>query len=806
MPTLIVYPHPIRKDIRQVHGVDHGTCVADWLAEHQPQMSERFTVYANSFEVTKDYVIVNTDTVVVNVTPADPITAAIAAISWKVVIAQVVVSMAVSAVIGALFRPKKPSSNTPEPSPTYGISAQGNTYRLGDVIPVIYGKVLVTPAYAAQPVIEFVDNQQIFKGLYCITQGSANVSSMMIGESDVVGLSAGVVDWRVFKPRDHKETFGIIEATTGVPENVYTCDEVGDQELLAPGQAIGSSAPTWMWRFVSVSEDPASVAGLTQMTVEQLKQAPTFVVNTRHYYTEEQHHTSEAGTTVYLWFYIVEAQPLIYPIPPGSVLPNVTSTSTNVDVGAFSMCRPDQTGDEAALDFVFPGGLYKGDLQGTNVQIKVTFQPVDANGAATGAALVYNHTFSASSNTPQRYTVKWPLPPARYTAKCERVTPSDGKGSTVDRVTWTGLKLRLTKPPKTVRVYGDVTLVAVTIKATNEVNGSSLSKVRFNVDRNLGGPVESMVDILTANYGGRRPVNDAELDQAEINAMKAKLAGTEFNAVFDTRGTVWEAMVLSLQTAACAPLSIGSKITIVRDSVKTRTAVFSDMNIVAGTMSVGYVFDKVGDPTGVKVEYRDPLSWTPAYVHLPDHDDNAQSINLFGCSSRDVALQHANLIQNRRKGQRKSISFETEMEGLLVRHGDRIAVSHSMPRWGQAAAIQAVGASPQEFVLDRYLDWTGATSTSEVLLRGPEGQVFQTTGTKGASEDRLTLAALPPWAITVAGGTQEPTHVIFAYSAAIVEDWIVTEMEPTGDTRIKISAVVYDPAVYDNALPHQKVL
>jgi len=69
--------------------------------------------------------------------------------------------------INALIPEPKPPSphqaagiNSQAASPTYQLTAQGNKARLGEPIPVLYGRHVIFPDYAAEPYTEYAGNEQ----------------------------------------------------------------------------------------------------------------------------------------------------------------------------------------------------------------------------------------------------------------------------------------------------------------------------------------------------------------------------------------------------------------------------------------------------------------------------------------------------------------------------------------------------------------------------------------------------------------------------------------------------------------------
>ena len=57
------------------------------------------------------------------------------------------------------------------PGSVYNGGTAANQARLGQPIPVIYGRHKIFPDYAAQPYVEYRDNDQYFHALFCVGQG-----------------------------------------------------------------------------------------------------------------------------------------------------------------------------------------------------------------------------------------------------------------------------------------------------------------------------------------------------------------------------------------------------------------------------------------------------------------------------------------------------------------------------------------------------------------------------------------------------------------------------------------------------------
>jgi len=817
MAHLIVLYNPLDTTRRRIHDIEEGTELGAWLAEHEPvrgSLQQFVYVHGKAIEA-EGYRVEVGDQILVVHRPGQ----------WALVyIAQALIAAAISYALNLIFGPKRPSAgNTPSPSQVYGIAPPKNTARLGEPIPVAYGSVLTLPDYAAQPYTEYENNEQYLKALLCIGQGDYDVHAMLVGDSDSSALPPEVVRYEIFSPAAHASTFGVIQEATGVRENVSTSVDVADQELLAPNETSNQTPSTWYWALTAQEahngfppSPPAyDLTGAWDLTTQLaiLPDDPPF------------------GTTVQAVMYQLNVDPEIWqlntfvstpyvpgdPVPAGSLIPPPGSTTIGITkwVGPFETCKPGQAGRSIELDLVFIGGLAimdsGGNLGDRAITVRVEYTPIDDSGADIGPTVGYDESFLGKTNTALRFTRKRVVPLGRYRVRASRSTDSDGRAGTLDRVHWTGLKFELDELI-VLPVYGDVTMAAVTLRASNGIASDAASSIRFRVTRKLAplgvgataatvNPADAFVDILTAAYGGNRPVNNEELDLPLLATLRAKWAyHNGFNAVFDQPSTVWEALTLSVQTVSAAPLPVGSRMSVIEDAPQpVRVQLFTDVNTVAGSLQVTHQWDRAGTPAGARVEFRDPRTFSADAVFEPVNAPDYQSMTLFGCTSREVAEQHANLIMDRRQLQRTTATFATELEGLNCLPGQRIGIQSRTMRWGAAAwVVRAEGLALQ---LSVPMDWTGGPHA--VLLRDPRGQPHTVVGvTQGARADILVLPGAAPFAIRDSRSPSEPTHLAFGVVGTEVTDWTVQRMAPSGTT-VTIEAINYAPSVWDRAAPHQ---
>jgi hypothetical protein len=151
-------------------------------------------------------------------------------IGWGTVLGGVI-SLAGGALINAVIpspRPSVPSMSfssvgaPPAPSPTYSLSAQGNEARLGQPIPVLYGRHLIYPDLASHPYQEFLGNEQYMFQLHVIGQGEYDLEQVRIEDTPISSFEE--VETEIIGPGGSVTLF---------ETDVVTAPEVAGQELLS---------------------------------------------------------------------------------------------------------------------------------------------------------------------------------------------------------------------------------------------------------------------------------------------------------------------------------------------------------------------------------------------------------------------------------------------------------------------------------------------------------------------------------------------------------------------------------------------
>lgn len=363
------------------------------------------------------------------------------------------VSIGGGMLINALVPPPKPTLNgtsyaVSSQSPTYSLQAQGNQARLGNPIPVIYGRHLVYPDFASQPYYEYIDNEQYVYQLHCIGQGEYDIEKIMIEDTPISSFKE--ITYEILPPNTKNTMFA---------EDVITSTEVSGQELLQ-----------------------------------------------------------------------------------------------NEIIGPFILNQSETTVNKIGIDVAFQRGLYyandNGSMSNKTVNWKVEARKIDDEDNPLGDWFVLGQeSFSSNSHNAIYKTYNYDVESARYEVRATRLDKKDESSRAGHEIRWTSAKGFVVAEHN----YGNVTMIALKMRATNNLSQRSSRLLNCVVTRKL--PVWSsengwsaavptssiawaLVDVLKAEYGAK--LDDSRIDLEALLYLDGiwQSRGDTFNAVFDSKLTV----------------------------------------------------------------------------------------------------------------------------------------------------------------------------------------------------------------------------------------------------------------------------
>lgn len=623
------------------------------------------------------------------------------------------VSIGGGMLINALVPPPKPTLNgtsytVSSQSPTYSLQAQGNQARLGNPIPVIYGRHLVYPDFASQPYYEYIDNEQYVYQLHCIGQGEYDIEKIMIEDTPISSFKE--ITYEILPPNTKNTMFA---------EDVVTSTEISGQELLKD-EIIGP-----------------------------------FILN-----------------------------------------PSETTVS------------------KIGIDVAFQRGLYyandNGSMSDKSVTWKVEARKIDDEDNALGEWFVLGQeTFSSNSHNAIYKTYNYDVENARYEVRATRLDEKDTSSRAGHEIRWTSAKGFINAEHE----YGNVTMIALKMQATNNLSQRSSRLLNCVVTRKLpqwtpekgwSEPVPTnsiawaLADVLKAEYGAK--LDDSRIDLDTLLYLDGiwQNRGDTFNAVFDSKLTVFEALSRIAKCGRAVAFLQGGIVRFVRDEPKTiPVALFSPRNIIKNSLSIQYIMPSEDTADSVTVEYFSDKTWKTTEITgvLPEStSENTATVELFGCTNKEQALREALYMAAANRYRRRIVSFMTELDGLIPTYGDLVAITHDMPSWGQGGEV--IQKDGNKLTLSEPVTFSD-DSVHYIALRKANGQLSGPyVVTSGNLENEVILEETPNFEIYT-GTSRERTH--FAFGPA--DKWAtmarIIGIKPRTNT-VEITAVIEDERVHLN--------
>lgn len=479
-------------------------------------------------------------------------------------------------------------------------------------------------------------------------------------------------------------------------------------------------------------------------------------------------------------------------------------------VGAFVANAAGTTATRLAVDVVCSRGLYYAEDNGSLSEKSISFtvearQINDAGAAVGGWGTVGSHTVSAATTTPQRYSFNYSVTAGRYEVRVTRTDAKDTSTRAGHEIVWSGLRAYLQADQN----FGDVTLIAMRLRATNNLSSQASRKVNVTCTRRLyywtgaawAGPVASR-SVAWALADACRAVGlpDSRIDLAGLVQIDATLAarGDTFNGRFDSTMTFWDALTQIARAGRCRPYMQGGIVCFRRDEAQSvPVALYSMRNIIRGSFSLDFVTPSDDTADAVRVTYFDESAWKylPLNCALPGSTAaKPAKVDLFGVTNREQAYREGTYMAAANRYRRTLIKFATEMEGFIPSYGDLVAINHDLPQWGQHAEVVAWDAATRTATLSEPMTW--GEGTHYIGLRRRDGSVSGPyVVTAGVDAYRVVLATAPD--ITpYTGQSEERTHITFGWGDTWRQLARVIAIRPRDANTVELSCINEDPSVH----------
>ncbi|MDK7586207.1 host specificity factor TipJ family phage tail protein [Alcaligenes faecalis subsp. phenolicus] len=454
-------------------------------------------------------------------------------------------------------------------------------------------------------------------------------------------------------------------------------------------------------------------------------------------------------------------------------------------VGPFVANPAGTTTNRIAVDIVLPAGLFYANddagLDSRSVSWSIQAQLIDDQGSSVGSPIVLgSETYSAATNTPQMMTYRYEVPEGRYQVSAVRTSNKDTNSRSGNTLQWGGLRAYLPDH----RDYGNLTLLAVVMRATNNLNQSTARRINVIATRKLptwdpvGGwslgvaatrnPAWALADVCrNPEYGRGLPDSRINLTALYRLAQIWGGRGDTYDGVFDTATTLWDALTRIARVGRAMPMYYAGVIDFIRNEPKTvKTQMFTPGNMVTNTFSIDYVFPEHDSPDHVIVEFINEETWQPDEVvcALPGSAMlRPYRLQIPGIVQRDQAWREGISLAAQNRDQRRFVSFQTELEGHIPRYGDLVEISHDVPKWGLSGFIEDYNPDTKTLTTSEPLEWWPGEN-HYINLRKKDGSPDGPFRVVAGSHDREMVIAdlIDGYMVFVSDGQgEEFTHYQF---------------------------------------------
>lgn len=282
------------------------------------------------------------------------------------------------------------------------------------------------------------------------------------------------------------------------------------------------------------------------------------------------------------------------------------------------------------------------------------------------------------------------------------------------------------------------------------------------------------------------------------------VGGTEVRAtcdfVFDAdRESIWSAVQRICLIGQASAIKIGSYIRIKVEKPAVPVQLFTMANIKVDSFEE--IFLSLKDRANIfEVQYlnaangytQDMIVLEDALLTTNSEQPRRKTISGYGITRSSHAARLARFNQKVNRYVTRTISFEAALDAVACEPGDVIRFQHDIPQWGFGGRALS-GSTSTTIVLDRPVTIESG-KTYEVLVRHDNDTVeTKTVTTSPGTVTTLTISG--SWTVTPVKGE------VWAFGETLIstKPFRIMSIERTQDLDVRITAVEYNAAVYDDS-------
>lgn len=482
-------------------------------------------------------------------------------------------------------------------------------------------------------------------------------------------------------------------------------------------------------------------------------------------------------------------------------------------IGPFVINPPFKPVTQIHVEVAFPKGVYfandGGGLDARTVTWAVQVRQIDDFGTATTDwDEIGTETITAADNAVLRVSEFYIVASGRYEVRLARTNAKDPSIRVGNDIVFSGCAGISNAAATTGQ--GTTTRIQTEFQASDNLNSNTARRFNliaqrklqiWNPDTGWSALTETRsIAWAFADICRSAGVPDSRINLQELYDLDQYYSSRAmfFDAVFDNRISLFEALTLVARAGRAVPIIQGGQITMVRDSQKSiAVAKFGMRNIRKGSFGISYAPPTTETANAVQVNYIDGFTYKPKQVMAVQDGtagDVVSKVELFGVTDEQIATNEALYLVATNQYRRRTVKWSTEMDGFICRFGDLVLVSHDIPQWGISGDVIAWDASTLTATLSEPVEFQGGTNL--IRFQAKNGSVSDAISVQpGIDEYTVVLDEMPPFQ-PYTGSDYEQTRFSFANSVSIWQSVKIRAIQPRGVDTIDVVGVIDDDRVY----------
>ncbi len=298
--------------------------------------------------------------------------------------------------------------------------------------------------------------------------------------------------------------------------------------------------------------------------------------------------------------------------------------------------------------------------------------------------------------------------------------------------------------------YPSTALLAVRALATDQLSGS-MPKISCTVTANSNNPALICKQLLIDSGESLSNIDTQTFSEWETECNTQNYT---CNIVFDSEMTLRGALDIVSLLGRASIQQFGSKYAVIMDKkniLPVQSFTFGMGNILTDTFKQTYL--PLSDRSNViEVSYYDASKdYERAVFEVSNAnydnvvDRKVSTLNLVGCTSKNMAMKHAQYQLNCNRYLSETIEFEAFQDSLVCKYGDIIGVSHDVPQYGYSGRI--VSKVGNVVTLDRNVVFEAGKSYG-IILRNANNQIEEINVTGTGETNVVTLSTASAYTYT----------------------------------------------------------